>query len=67
MKKSIFTVLPLFLILFSACSPELSHFDIECSSFEDCDLGEKCFDAKCVDNLMEPKNPLDEKEEFGGI
>jgi len=68
MKKSAFTALPLILMLiFTACSPELSHFDIECSSFEDCDLGEKCFDAKCVDNLMEPKNPLDEKEEFGGI
>jgi formylglycine-generating enzyme required for sulfatase activity len=45
----------------------MSHFDIECSSFEDCDLGEKCFDAQCVNNLMEPKNALDEKEEFGGI
>jgi formylglycine-generating enzyme required for sulfatase activity len=67
MKKSIFKVLPLILLIFSACSPELSHFDIECSSFEDCDLGEKCFDAKCVNNLSEPKNPLDEKEEFGGI
>ena len=67
MKKSVFTVLPLILFLFSACSPEVSHFDIECASFEDCDLGEKCFDAKCVDSLMEPKNPLDEKEEFGGI
>lgn len=67
MKKSIFKVLPLILLIFSACSPELSHFDIECSTFEDCDLGEKCFDAKCVNNLSEPKNPLDEKEEFGGI
>ena len=67
MKKFTFTLLPLLLIVFSACSPEVSHFDIECSSFEDCELGEKCFDAKCVDNLMEPKNPLDEKEEFAGI
>ena len=67
MKKITFTVLPLLLLIISACSPELSHFDIECSSFEDCELGEKCFDAKCVNNLMEPKNPLDEKEEFGGI
>ena len=67
MKKFSFTILPLLILVFSACSPEMSHFDIECSSFEDCDLGEKCFDAKCVDNLMEPKNPLDEKEEFGGI
>ena len=67
MKKFTFTILPLLVLVVSACSPEMSHFDIECSSFEDCDLGEKCFDAKCVDNLMEPKNPLDEKEEFGGI
>ena len=67
MKKITFTALSLILLFFAACSPEISHFDIECTSFEDCDLGEKCFDAKCVDNLMEPKNPLDEKEEFGGI
>ncbi|MBP5592482.1 SUMF1/EgtB/PvdO family nonheme iron enzyme [bacterium] len=67
MKKSVFTALPLIFLIFSACSPEMSHFDIECSSFEDCDLGEKCFDAQCVNNLMEPKNALDEKEEFGGI
>ena len=68
MKKIIFNALPFFIfILFTACTPEVSLFNIECTSFEDCDLGEKCFDAKCVDNLMEPKNPLDEKEEFGGI
>ena len=67
MKKNIFNLLPFVLIFFTACTPEVSLFDIECASFEDCDLGEKCFQAKCVDNLMEPKNPLDEKEEFGGI
>ena len=66
MKKITFCALSLIFLLLS-CSPDVSHFDIECTSFEDCDLGEKCFDAKCVDNLMEPKNPLDEKEEFGGI
>lgn len=67
MKKFTFALLPLLLLVFSACEPSVSHFDIECSSFEDCELGEKCFDAKCVDNLMEPKNALDEKEEFAGI
>ena len=56
-----------FLLALTACTPKTSHFDIECSTFEDCDLGEKCFEAQCVNNLMEPKNPLDEKEEFGGI
>ena len=66
MKKFSFVFLGLLLAV-AACSPEVSHFDIECSTFEDCDLGEKCFETKCVDNLMEPKNPLDEKEEFGGI
>ena len=67
MKKIILTAFPLVFIFFTACTPEVSLFDIECNSFEDCDLGEKCFEAKCLDNLMEPKNPLDEKEEFGGI
>ncbi|MBO7128029.1 SUMF1/EgtB/PvdO family nonheme iron enzyme [bacterium] len=66
MKKLLFVFFGMLLAV-AACSPEISHFDIECSSFEDCDLGEKCFQAQCVDNLMEPKNPLDEKEEFGGI
>ena len=50
-----------------ACSPEMSHFDIQCSTFEDCELGEKCYNAQCVDSLLEPKNMLREKEEFGGI
>lgn len=51
----------------SSCAPEESHLDIECSTFNDCELGERCYLAKCVNNLSEPKNPLDEKEEFGGI
>ena len=67
MKKIILSAFPLVFIFFTACVPEVSLFDIECNSFEDCDLGEKCFEAKCVDNLMEPKNPLDEREEFAGI
>ena len=67
MRKIMLNALPFVLFFFTACTPDVSLFDIECSTFEDCDLGEKCFEAKCVDNLMEPKNPLDEKEEFGGI
>ena len=68
MKKFTFCALSLILLAISAaCSPKESHFDIECSTFEDCDLGEKCFDARCINNLMEPKNSLDEHEEFGGI
>ena len=66
MKKFSFIISGLLLVL-TACTPELSHFDIECSTFEDCDLAEKCFETKCVNNLMEPKTARDEKEEFGGI
>ena len=55
------------LMISGACSPEMSHFDIQCSTFEDCELGEKCYNAQCVDSLLEPKNMLREKEEFGGI
>jgi|GEM_PF-973796 Uncharacterized conserved protein len=67
MKKIFLNLLPFAFMLFAACTPEVSLFDVECGSFEDCDLGEKCFEAKCVNNLSEPKNPLDEREEFGGI
>ncbi len=70
MKRSLhISILIIFVFIgfFSACSPEETHLDIECSSFNDCELGERCYKAKCVSNLQEPKNPLDEKEEFGGI
>lgn len=67
MKKFVFNLLPFVFVFLAACTPDVSMFDIECASFEDCELGEKCYEAKCVNNLMEPKNPLDEKEEFGGI
>ena len=66
MKKFSF-IISTFLLVLTACTPKLSHFDIECSTFEDCELGEKCFETKCVNNLMEPKTARDEKEEFGGI
>ncbi|MGI6395207.1 MAG: formylglycine-generating enzyme family protein [bacterium] len=70
MTKSLNITAVFFFISFlflSSCVPEESHLDIECSSFNDCELGEVCYKAKCVNNLQEPKNPLDEKEEFGGI
>ena len=67
MKRVILKALPFVFLLLAACTPEVSLFDVECATFEDCDLGEKCFEAKCVNNLMEPKTARDEKEEFAGI
>lgn len=72
MKMDISKLLLLLTLLLSAqimisCAPEESHLEIECSTFNDCELGEKCYLARCVRNLSEPKNPLDEKEEFAGI
>ena len=57
-------VIPVFM---SSCQPEESHLNIECSTFNDCELGERCYKAQCINNLLDPKNPLDEKEEFAGI
>lgn len=51
----------------SSCTPQESHLGIQCATFEDCELGEKCYQAKCVKNLMDPKNPADEDDEFAGI
>lgn len=71
MKKTSTLILSTVLLLtvggISSCSPEESHLDIECSSFNDCDLGARCYKARCVNNLFEPKNPLDERENFAGI
>ncbi len=60
-------IMAVMLLLFSSCMPEESFLDIECSTFNDCEIGERCYKAKCLNNLMEPKNPLDEREEFAGI
>ncbi len=50
-----------------SCEPEKSHFGIACATFEDCDLGERCFEGRCVKNLKDPKNPMEEQEEFAGL
>lgn len=72
--KGLITSKMIFILILTAslsvmlsCQPEESHLNIECSTFNDCELGERCYEAQCVNNLMEPKNPLDEKEEFAGI
>lgn len=50
-----------------SCQPKESHFGITCATFEDCDLGQRCFEGRCIQNLREPKNPLEEQEEFAGL
>ncbi|HOW51851.1 MAG TPA: formylglycine-generating enzyme family protein [bacterium] len=51
----------------ASCQPKESHFGITCATFEDCDLGQRCFEGRCIQNLREPKNPLEEQEEFAGL
>lgn len=63
----LFTVFLLTVGGVSSCAPEESHLDIECSTFNDCELSERCYKARCVNNLFEPKNALDERETFAGI
>lgn len=55
------------IVLVAACEPKVSHFGITCSTFEDCDLGQRCFEGRCIQNLKEPKNPMEEQEEFAGL
>ena len=55
------------LFIIGSCQPKESHFGITCSSFEDCDLGQRCYEGECIQNLREPKNPLEEQEEFAGL
>ena len=67
MKKVILKLMPFVLLFSAACTPKADIFDIECNSFEDCELGETCYESKCVNNLKEPNTSRDEREEFGGI
>ncbi len=54
-------------LLILSCEPTESHLGVECNTFNDCALSERCFEARCIDSLQAPTNALDEKQEFGGV
>ncbi len=69
-RKNVFLILlelALLFILFTGCEPEESHLDIECASFTDCDLAERCSNGRCINNLSEPVNKKTSKAYFGDI
>jgi len=70
--KKYFTTISVLLIFLSiffinSCRPEVTHLGIQCSSYTDCELAERCNNGVCINTLQEPEELEKRTVEFSGI